>query len=426
VTLTQRPESDTAASDAAAPDAAPPINVLFEEARHRRRRRWGLGLALAFVLVVTAATAFALTRSGRTSSPRDQAPPARSAPPAASARPGVAWVDYDGQLHIGSTATRSQRIVATNTGASATTPLTEADGRVYWVDMTRRFSPQSGFTLPTVHDINVATGVVSNDGPGQVVFLSSDRRSLMIERTATDLVAEPIGRAGPTRTYTIPFGWSLVSDVGFALPAAVPDGFVISRPLGHDGDMTLAVWQPDTGQVREFGTGQGVFAAVTPAGTDHSLLAWLPACVFDRPCPVNITDTADWTTVHVTDPLPYGFDLGGAFSSDGSRLVVFVRTNSGEVNPTTQMGIADTGSGRLRLVAGAHSNIGESVGWAQWLPGDRTVMGGALAGTDFTSSAFVDNHYLVNTRTLAAWPFTLIANRDLDVNFSAVAFPLPH
>jgi hypothetical protein len=417
VTLTRPGASDA---------AAPPITVLFEEARRRRRRRWALGLALSFVLVVTAATAFALSRGGRPAPARGHAPPAHGAPVAASAPPGVAWVDYDGQLHIGNATTLSQRIVATNTGASATTPLTEADGRVYWVDTTRHFSPQSGFTLPTVHDVNVATGVVSDDGPGQVVFLSADRRSLMVERTATELVAEPVDHAGPTRTYTIPFGWSLLSDVGFALPAAVPDGFVVSRPLGRNGDMTLAVWQPDTGQVRVFGTGQGVFAAVTPPGTDHSLLAWLPACVFDRPCPVNITDTADWTTVHVTDPLPYGFDLGGAFSSDGSHLVVFVRTDSGDVNPTTQMGLADTGSGRLRLVAGAHSNIGESVGWAQWLPGDRTVMGGALAGTNFTSSAFVDNHYLVNTRTLAARPFALIANRDLDVNFSAVSFPLPH
>jgi hypothetical protein len=340
------------------------------------------------------------------------------------ARPGVAWIDYDGQLHIGNATTLRQRIVATNTGASPTTPLTEADGRVYWVDPARHFSPQSGYSLPTVHDINVATGVISHDGPGEVVFLSADRRTLMVQRTATELVAKPIGHAGPTRTYLIPFGWSLMSGTGFALPAAVANGIVIERPLGHDGGSTMALWHPDTGQVRVFGRDQNVFATVTAPGSHHSLVAWLPtSCVSNRPCAVNITNTADFTTVRVPDPRSYGFDFGGAFSADGSRLVVFVRTNSGEINPTMQMGIADTRTGRLRLVAGAHSNIGESVGWAQWLPGDRTVMGGALAGTDFTSSAFLDNHYLVNTRTLVARPFTLIANRDLDVNFSAVAFP---
>jgi hypothetical protein len=419
VTLTRPTEADAA--------TAPPINVLFEEARHRRRRRWALGLVLSFVLVVTAATAFALTGSGRPTLPRGHASRSAGALPAAVARPGVAWVDYDGQLHIGNAATLRQRIVATNTGASPTTPLTQADRRVYWVDTARHFSPQSGYSPPTVHDINVATGVVSNDGPGQAVFLSADRRTLMVELTGSDLVATPIGHAGPSRTYTIPFGWSLMSGTGFALPAAVANGIVIQRPLGKDGASTMALWHPGTGQVRVFGRDQNVFAAVTPPGSDHSLLAWLPtSCVSNRPCSVNITNTATFTTVRVPDPRSYGFDFGGAFSADGSRLVVFVRTNSGEINPTMQMGIADTRTGRLRLVAGAHSNIGESVGWAQWLPGDRTVMGGALAGTNFTSAAFVDNHYLVNAKTLAARPFTLIANRDLDVNFSAVAFPQPH
>jgi hypothetical protein len=90
------------------------------------------------------------------------------------------------------------------------------------------------------------------------------------------------------------------------------------------------------------------------------------------------------------------------------------------------MAVVTTRTGALHLVEGARSNIGESVGWAQWLPGDRTIIGGALADTNFSSTAFLDNHYLVNAGTLAAQPFTLIANRDLDVNFSAVAFSSPH
>jgi hypothetical protein len=129
--------------------------------------------------------------------------------------------------------------------------------------------------------------------------------------------------------------------------------------------------------------------------------------------------------VRVADPLPYGFDVGGAFSSDGTNLAVFVKTNSGDVNPTTQMAIVNTRDGKLRLITGSIANIGESVGWAQWLPGSRTLLGGAVAGVNFTSSAFVDNHYVVNATSLSATPFTLVADRNLDINFSAVAFASP-
>lgn len=408
------------------PVNAPSINVLFEEAHRRRQRRWVIGLALSFVLVVTAAMTLALLSSGRSATTVDHAQRSPATPVSAASTPGVAWIDYDAQLHVGNPITETQRVVATNTGASAVTPLVEANGRVYWVDTRRTFSPQSGYSLPTVHDFNLANGQVRNDGTGQRVFLSADKRYLMIYRTASDLSEVPIGRSGPTRQITIPFGWALSSGAGFALPAAVANGIVVERPSGQPGVFTFGIWDPSSGHIRVIGNDWGIIDSFTPPGAHTSLLALVPAnCGFDRACPIKIITTTTLAAVSVHDPLPYGFDVGGAFSADGRRLAVFVKTNSGAVNPTTQMAVANTRTGALHLVKGARSNIGESVGWAQWLPGDRTIIGGALAGTNFSSTAFLDNHYLVNAGTLAAQPFTLTANRDLDINFSAVAFSSP-
>jgi hypothetical protein len=406
---------------------APPINVLFEEAHRRRQRRWVIGLSLSLVLTVTAATTLALLHPGRSATTVDhrQRPPAT--PVSAATTPGVAWIDYDAQLHVGNPITGTQRVVATNTGASPVTPMVEANGRVYWVDTRRTFSPQSGYALPTVHDFNLDNGQVGNDGTGQLVFLSADKRDLMIYRTASDLSEVPIGRSGPTRQFTIPFGWALSGGAGYALPAAVANGFVVERPSGQPGVFTFGIWDPSGGRIRVIGNEWGIIDTYTPPGGHSSLLALVPAhCGFDRACPIKIITSTTLAAVTVHDPLPYGFDVGGAFSADGRRLAVFVKTNSGAVNPTMQMAVVTTRTGALHVVKGARSNIGESVGWAQWLPGDRTIIGGALADTNFSSTAFLDNHYLVSAGTLAAQPFTLIANRDLDVNFSAVAFSSPH
>ncbi len=58
--------------------------------------------------------------------------------------------------------------------------------------------------------------------------------------------------------------------------------------------------------------------------------------------------------------------------------------------------------------------IGESVGWARWLPGGTSV----LAGT-FSSDYRTYNHYLVDVRTGAVKRVDFSSNRNLDVNFSS-------
>ena len=60
---------------------------------------------------------------------------------------------------------------------------------------------------------------------------------------------------------------------------------------------------------------------------------------------LDIADTGTGRNLTVHSPLPYGFDIGGAFSPEGSRLAVFVKTNSGAVNPAMQLAIVDTRDG---------------------------------------------------------------------------------
>ena len=409
---------------------APPIDVLFEEAHRRRQRRWMIGLVLSLVLVVTAATTLALLQRAPLGTLGDDR----------RSRPTVTGHSREGSHDTGRGLDRLRRANARrqsdhgdaarrgdeHRGLARHSPGRGERSRL-WVDTRRTFSPQSGYSLPTVHDFNLANGQIRNDGTGQLVFLSADKRNLMIYRTASDLSEVPIGRSGPTRQFTIPFGWALSGGAGFALPAAVANGFVVERPSGQPGVFTFGIWDPGSGHIRVIGNEWGIIDSFTPPGGHASQLALVPAhCGFDRACPIKIITSTTLAAVSVHAPLPYGFDVGGAFSADGRKLVVFVRTNSGAVNPTMQMAVVTTRTGALHLVEGARSNIGESVGWAQWLPGDRTIIGGALADTNFSSTAFLDNHYLVNAGTLAAQPFTLIANRDLDVNFSTVAFSSPH
>jgi hypothetical protein len=58
--------------------------------------------------------------------------------------------------------------------------------------------------------------------------------------------------------------------------------------------------------------------------------------------------------------------------------------------------------------------IGESVGWARWLPGGGSV----LAGT-FSSDYRTYDHYLVNVETGAVKVLDFSSDRNRDVNFSA-------
>jgi hypothetical protein len=127
-------------------------------------------------------------------------------------------------------------------------------------------------------------------------------------------------------------------------------------------------------------------------------------------------------TRQVRSPLGFGFDFGGAFSADGRQLAVFAKSNSGFSDPATQLALVAVSSGSLRLVPGAKIAIGEPVAWAQWLPDPDKLIAGGLSGEN-GDGHWQDNHFVVDSLTLASAPFSLIADRDQDVNYSAVVLP---
>jgi hypothetical protein len=193
------------------------------------------------------------------------------------------------------------------------------------------------------------------------------------------------------------------------------DIVVESAPATAVWNPVLGLWDPRTGTVRTLGHDWGVVDTHTGRNGASDLLAWIPAACDGRPtCPLLITNLTSGRTITVASPLPYGFDIGGAFSPEGSQLAVFVKTNAGDVNPAMQLALVDPVTGSIRLIPGAQGDIGESVGWARWLPRGTQV----LTGT-FSDDYKVYNHYLLDTTTGAVTKVDFSSDRNRDVNFSA-------
>jgi hypothetical protein len=182
---------------------------------------------------------------------------------------------------------------------------------------------------------------------------------------------------------------------------------------------TAAIWNPETGAIVRLGPDQGLIGAFTPIGAPYSLLAWVPgSCEANPHCSLLVTNTQTRTSTRIRSPLPFGFDVGGAFSPNGEQLALFIKTNSGLYDPATQLAVANVRSGELRRVPGAAGEIGESVGWVRWIGDSDTLIAGTFS-TNYTRY----NHYLVNCRTLSSRLLDFSDNRDVDINFSAVVLP---
>ena len=331
----------------------------------------------------------------------------------------AAWVDYNGNLHVGQLAAGSQHIV-THAGASPTTPLVALGGDVFWVRMST--APAPGMPeSSTVDELDVFSGVVRQVARGQAIFPSVDGRDLFVVQSDSSLVEIPVGSTGPRRTFAIPSGWYLNAGGGLSNPIAVANGIVVQSAQGQTGKTppTAAIWNPDTGAIVRLGPDQGLIGAYTPVGARDSLLAWVPgSCETNAHCSLLVTNTVTRASTHIDSPLPYGFDVGGTFSPNGERLALFIKTNSGLYNPATQLAVANVRTRQLRRVPGAAGQIGESVGWARWIGTSDTL----LAGT-FSTNYTTYNHYFVDARTLSARLLDFSDNRDLDINFSAVIVP---
>ncbi|MGH3255624.1 MAG: hypothetical protein ACRDOU_09490 [Streptosporangiaceae bacterium] len=383
------------------------IQALFKQAHRRRQRRrlaYALISAVSVIAVVLGLTAgwpsnrSPLARHGNARPARTGAP--RFTLPAAM----VAWVDYNGQVHLGDVATLTQRVVATVPALAGISSLAQVGGRLY----------AGGSSV--IRQVDLATGAVRRVAPGTSVFTSADGRHLYVVQSDTSLLEVPAVGNGAARRLTVPSGW-YVDPPDQAVAGGV---VVVSRPGGPAArSWKLAVWNPGRGGVRIVGRGAGaeVMGAYTPPGARYSLLAWQPAGCPSGDCPIEITNTATMATVTVRSPLHHGFTtLRAAFSPDGSRLAVFARTASLDSLRAngSELGLADTRTGAVRLVGGASLDTPEDAGWVLWLPGGTRLLAGAL-----------NYSYAVDAATYAARPFFFFPgnpDHDImdtpDVNFS--------
>ena len=384
--------------------------VLFAEARRRRRRRLAGGTAFLLLagLVATGLVA-AWPRHGALipGAPAAGRAPGITLPPAR-----VAWVDYGGQLHLGDLATRAQHVVAT-VDASPADPMILAGGHLYWASTSKNLAP--------IRDYDIATGRIRYLARGDSVFASADRRHIYVVQTATTLIELPAAGIGRPRQLTLPAGWHMSGGLG---NWPVAGGIIVySGPAGQRRHpATLAIWTPETGQVKIIGRDLDITDTYTPRGASYSLLAWTSHGV------LGITNTSTLASLTVRSPRRYGFTYGGLFSSgafspDGRRLAVFVNTTNPQdpyATPYSMLGIVNTRTGALRLVGAARLVTTEDVGWARWLPAGNRLIAGAEAGS-----------YAVNAVTLAARPFSFSGSpgRDVensgDINFSVTVLPFP-
>ena len=340
-------------------------------------------------------------------------------PPASTAgRPGmspsVAWVDYDGRLHIANLATAQQRVAARTT-AYPVTPLAQAGGNIYWVDW------GSGF--PVVRELDVASGTTRDLGYGMSVFASSDGGHVFIARTGTSVTELPASGNGQELELTAPRGWYVA-----ARPTAVADGIIVQSrdEQANPRPARIGVWNLRTGTVTVLGQTVasayfGAIGAVTPPGAGYSLIAWMPSrCKLLSNCPIQVTNTATGSSITLTSPMPNGFALGGAFSPDGRELAVIVNTGRGPWGAAAELAIASSQTGSLHLITRARFTIGEDVAWVQWLPGGKQLIAGAGTGS-----------YIVDAATLSARPLFFLHSHDhniqdsQDVNYSAVVITQP-
>jgi hypothetical protein len=387
--------------------------ALFQEARRRRRRRWLTGVAV-ILLAGIAGAASALTLMQQGSGRQAAGGRQTGAAAAGQARAAAVWVDGNARLHlgvIGADGLLNQRIVGEANAASE--PLVAVGRRVYWVDPAGTYVPSLGRWSQVVRMLNLGTGRVRLAGAGQTVFLSADRRYLLMSQWPDSLTETPVDGGRP-RLLRLPPGWYLPGGDGLADPLAgqgldTANGILVqSKESPGVGVRRIAVWNPRTGRIEVIGRARAVIDAYTPPGAHYSLLAWLAAgCAAPGRCPLKITDTASGAVTTVHSPTQGGFAIGGAFSPDGRSLAVFVNSPSGR---STRLALVDPATGGLRLAHMPQIPLGLDYGWARWLPAGGRLIAGALAGG-----------YLVDAATLNARPLhTRNGSGPNGINYTAV------
>ncbi len=398
-------DRDAGRPPARAADDNQAARALFAEARRRRRRiRLTACVVALAVMAVALGLAWPRHHPGRGGGP---VPAGGSGTANAVKGPLLAWVNVNGGVSIGNLATFATRVVA-DADADMSAPLVPFGGHIYWVKQSGGYV-DGAFWPRTIEELNLATGKSTDIGAGEFAFASADGRRLYISQTDNSLAELPARATGRSSQLTLPVGWYLPG--GFSI--AVANGIVVqsndAQALAHPPD--LAVWNPQTGQVKVIGRTVGnPIGAYTPRGATYSLLAWMPASCRFPFCPIRITNTATLSSSTLRSPLPYGFVLGGAFSPDGRQLAVFVNDSPKAGGQTAELAIVSTATGAVRLVPTIRMTVGEDADWVRWLPGGTRLV------------VLANRNYLVTAATLAARPFRFTRGGQ-DVNYSAVLIP---
>jgi hypothetical protein len=408
--------------------ASADADLLFQEAHRRRRRRRIITTIVAVMAIGATSAAVALTSSGK----GHARPPVATRPlphPTVAlpgAPPRVAWVDYQGQVHIGSLRTHQQGVVASGAAPGEATISMVASGKLLFWDS------GTGVAYDTVMAYDTATGRVRSFASGVQVFRAVDSTDVFV----VSIDGRQLARYGLdgrlVKRLPLPDRWYLPDPFGLGTssPALANGGILVQSQSPVQAETNgapptrLAVWTPATGKFRVLGDFSFPVATYTNALATTSLVAWLPhSCEtsFDT-CSVHVTDLATGVTRQIRNPLGFGFDTRGAFSPDGRQLAAFAKTNSGNYNPETRLALIDVATGTLRAVPGATIAIGEAIAWAQWLPASSRLIVGGTSGQD-GSGTWEANHFLVDSTTLRSTPFSFLTDGQRDVNYSAVLLP---
>ena len=379
-----------------------------------RRRRRRIRLTIGLVAVVLAGSAAALLANWPRHNGAAGQPDASAAALPAGQLPAaqVAWVDYNGRLHIGSLITGHQRVAAV-ANSDPVAPLIAAGDHLYWVN--------TAGTYWQIKSLDLATGKIADLGFGMAGFASAEGRQVFIAQTGESLLEFPAA-GGRSRNLSPPAGWFVAGLSGdFTSPAAVAGGVLVQAGDAASGPhpATLAVWNPDSGRLTLIGTGlsaSGLLGTVTPPGANYSLVAWWQGSCYPGSCTIEITNTATRSTSTLRSPLGHGFADGVAFSADGSQLAAFANTSDLSTTPAAaELAIISTRTGAVRLVPRVSLLVGEDIAWARWLPGGKMLLAG---GSTFSG--------VVNSATLSVRPYYFVHGRDhyiedsQDVNYSAV------
>jgi hypothetical protein len=342
--------------------------ALFAAARRRRRRRRSAAALLGLVLVGSLLAG--LSAWPHQAVPRSVSRSGRGATAAGFTLPGaaVAWVDYNGGLHVGDVATQAQHVLA---------------------------------TIPA----------------------SADGRYLYLVQAEGSLVELPVNGSGGPRTLRAPAGWSFDSD------QAVVGGILVDSQPRH-ATPRLGIWSPGTARVRIIADGAArSIGAGTAPGARYSLVAWTSAdCPFASDCPVEITNTATLATISVRSPLHHGFaSTGVVFSPSGTELAAWARAvslSSQCCANTSELAIIDVSAGVVHLVPAASLVTQEDAGWILWLPGGQRLLAGAA------SYSYAVDASTAAARPFFFFPQAgdgPNADHDImdtpDINFSAVLIP---